>query len=79
MKRATITVPTELEEAIERYVQDQEAPLALTAIVQAALREYLTDRGYLGERRVLRIQPWESGSGKSDISIEHDRYLTERT
>ena len=47
MKRATMTFPDDLAEAMEKYVQAQEAPPALTTVVQAALREYLSERGYL--------------------------------
>ena len=78
MRRATITIPTELEEALDRYVQDQDVSLALTAIVQAALREYLAGRGYLDSRRCLQIRPASEGSGHRDISIDHDRYFAER-
>jgi len=47
MKRATITIPDKLERAIEKYRGDLEIPPALAAIVQTALREYLSERGYL--------------------------------
>jgi hypothetical protein len=47
MKRATITLPDELEEALEAYRRSQDLPLPLTALTQAALREYLTKRGFL--------------------------------
>jgi len=75
MKRATITMTDDLEAAIAAYQQDQEVPPALTAIAQAALREYLAERGYLSPRRALRITPAREGSGQSDISERHDRYL----
>src|SRR6266576_3986765 len=47
LKRATITLSDDIEEAVERYVAAHEARPPLTAVVQAALRQYLTDRGYL--------------------------------
>jgi hypothetical protein len=75
MKRATITMTDELERAITAYQQDQEVPPALTAIAQAALREYLAERGYLSPHRALRITPATRGSGERDVSEEHDRYL----
>lgn len=77
MNRATITVPDDVEQALDRYLCDQEVPLALTAVVQAALRGYLAERGYLPPARPLRISPAERGSGRDDVSIHHDRYLTE--
>jgi hypothetical protein len=79
MKRATITLPDELEEALEAYRRSQELPLPFTALTQAALREYLEKRGFLPppSGRSFGITPSEHGSGKRDISSEHDRYLAE--
>ena len=45
MKRATITLPDDLEQALERFVDEQDVPVQLTAVVQAAVREYLGERG----------------------------------
>ena len=75
VKRATVTIPDDLAAAVEGYVRAQEAPPPLTAVVQAALRQYLTDRGYLRERGRLRIKPAPRGSGRRDVSQAHDRYL----
>lgn len=47
MKRASITIPDELEKALEDYRGDLEVTPALAAVVQAALREYLEKRGYI--------------------------------
>lgn len=76
MKRATITLPDDLAKAVDDYVQAQEAPPALTTVVQAALREYLSERGFLRVHRPLRIRPAKKGSGPSDVSQNHDLYLT---
>ncbi len=78
MKRATVTIPDDLADAVESYVRDQEAPPPLTAVVQAALRQYLSQRGYLRNTGPFRLTPARHGSGHRDISQEHDRYLTER-
>jgi hypothetical protein len=43
--------------------------------VQAALRQYLSERGFLRVRRSLAITPAAKGSGRRDVSQEHDRYL----
>jgi metal-responsive CopG/Arc/MetJ family transcriptional regulator len=75
MKRATMSLPDDLAEAVENYVQSQEAPPTLTTVVQAALRQYLGERGFLRVRRTLEITPSEKGSGRLDVSQEHDRYL----
>lgn len=69
-----MTFPDDLTEAMDRYVREQEAPPALTAVVQAALREYLSQRGYLRPYRPLKITP-KGKSGRRDISEAHDLYL----
>jgi hypothetical protein len=69
-----MTLPDDLAEAVDSYRQSQDAPPALTAVVQAALREYLRERGFLQERRPFRITP-KGNSGRSDVSENHDAYL----
>lgn len=78
MKRATVTIPDDIAKAVESYARTQEARPALTAVVQAALRQYLTERGYLRARGPLRITPVKRGSGCRDVSQAHDRYLAAR-
>jgi Arc/MetJ-type ribon-helix-helix transcriptional regulator len=78
MKRATITLPDDLEQALERFVDEQEVPVQLTAVVQAAVREYLGERGYLETSSPLRIRPAGRGSGQKDVSISHDRNLASK-
>jgi Arc/MetJ-type ribon-helix-helix transcriptional regulator len=75
MKRATVTIPDDLEEAVERYVKAQDVRPSLTAVIQAVLRQYLSDRGYIRAAGPLRITPARKGSGKRDVSRAHDRYL----
>lgn len=75
MKRATMTIPDDLEEAVDNYIKSQDAPPALTAVVQAALREYLRERGFLRPYRPLKITPAPRGSGRSDVSQNHDLYF----
>ena len=74
MKRATMTLPDDLASAVDDYRRAQENPPALTTVVQAALREYLTGRGFLRSYRPLKLTP-VGRSGRRDISIEHDAYL----
>ena len=76
MKRATITLPDDLEQALERFVDEQTVPVQLTAVVQAAVREYLAERGYLLSTSALRIRPAKQGSGQDDVSVSHDQYLS---
>jgi len=78
MKRATVSIPDDLAKAVETYVHAQEAPPPFTAVVQAALRQYLTERGYMRTRKPLRINPATRGSGRRDVSRAHDRYLAAR-
>lgn len=78
MKRATITLPDDLEQALEQFVEEQEVPVQLTAVVQAAVREYLDERGYLRAPCALRIRPAGHGSGEKDGSVSHDRYLASK-
>lgn len=75
MKRATMTFPDDLAKAMEDYLQSQDAPPSLTTVMQAALREYLRERGFLREFRPLKITP-KGNSGRSDVSQNHDLYLT---
>jgi hypothetical protein len=75
MKRATVTLPDDLAEALESYTRAQNVPPALTAVVQTALREYLRERGFLRAYRPLKLEPL-GNSGRSDISVNHDLYLT---
>jgi hypothetical protein len=74
MKRATVTLPDDLAEAVDNYRRAQEATPALTAVVQAALREYLRERGFLRGRHPFKITP-KGNSGRGDASANHDAYL----
>ena len=71
-----MTLPDDLAQAVDNYVRAQEAAPAHTAVMQAALREYLRERGYLHEYRPLKITPAKKGSGRSDVSQNHGLYLT---
>ena len=54
MKRTSMTIPDDLEKALEVYLNDVEVPPALAAVLQAALREYLAQRRYLPDAGTLR-------------------------
>jgi hypothetical protein len=77
MRRATISISSELEAALDTYMKQQDAPPALTALVQAALREYLAHRGLVPPAAPLKITPARKGSGKTDVSLHHDRYFAD--
>lgn len=79
MKRATITLTDELEEAIAAFQGDQAVPPTLTRVAQVALEEYLAERGYLTDRQPRRrlqltAAPLDADVA-TDVSIAHDRYL----
>jgi metal-responsive CopG/Arc/MetJ family transcriptional regulator len=57
VKRATISLQDDLAEAVDNYLQAQEVRPALTTVMQVALREYLSARGFLRVRRASRMTP----------------------
>jgi hypothetical protein len=82
MRRATITLPDDLEAELESYLETQDAAPSLTSLVEAALRRYLEDkrlgaRQYRAPAGPLRITPARKGSGADDASLDHDRYLAD--
>lgn len=78
MKRATITIPDDVEAALDVFVKRQEVPPLLTAVVQSALREYLARRGFTPPAKPFHITPAKKGSGKRDVSLRHDEYLARK-
>ena len=77
MKRATVTITDELEPVLDEYLRSQDVAPALTALVQAALSEFLSRRGYGAAPKKLQITPAPQGSGVADVSLHHDQYLAE--
>lgn len=82
MRRATVTIPDELEDQLDRYLGSQDPAPSLTAVLQTALRRFLSEqkleaRGYEPARGPLRITPAPLDDGPTDVSVEHDRYLYE--
>jgi Arc/MetJ family transcription regulator len=75
MKRSTITLTDDLAAGVQVFAERQEVEPTLTAVVQAALREYLSRRGAYHPQKTLRITPAPKGSGKRDISQRHDEHL----
>ncbi len=84
MKRLTTTLPDDLETRFEAYLRDRGA--SPSDVVRNALRAYLEDErsvvhfdgeAHPAPEKPLRFTVSEKGSGKSDVSIAHDRYLTD--
>jgi len=77
MKRSTITLPDDLAAGVQAYSESQEVKPTLTALVQAALREYLARRGAHPPTKPPKITPAPKGSGRRDVSRRHDEYLAQ--
>ena len=75
MRRATVTIDDELEPALDAYMRQQEVASGLTAVVHAALKEFLARRGFAPGQPRVRITPARKGSGVRDTSLTHDLYL----
>jgi hypothetical protein len=78
MRRATITIGDDIESTLDAYIRQQDAAPPLTAVMHAALKEFLERRGFSSSERRLRITPARKGSGSRDVSVQHDRYLAGR-
>jgi hypothetical protein len=80
MRRATVTIPDDLERELERYLRNRPAPPSLTTLMQAALRSFLREQR-LAERSfepaggAFRVTPAAEGSGHDDVSVGHDDHL----
>ena len=79
MEELVITLPDDLEEALEAYRRERDLPPTPATVVQILVRGYLTSHGYLVRlpTRPLDIPVLEGGSGLADFSADHDRYLAE--
>ena len=77
MKRSTITLPDDLAADLHAWTLRQDAEPTLTAVVQAALREYLARRGATRPVKPFHVTPARKGSGRRDVSRRHDEYLAD--
>jgi hypothetical protein len=82
MRRATITIPDDLESDLNSYFKTQDVAPSLTGLVETALRKFLEEKRfesvqYQAPRKPFRPAPAEKGSGLHDVSVEHDRYFAE--
>ena len=82
MKRATITIPDDLEAELDAFMKEQATPPTLTNVVQAALRSFLEEqkwkeRSFKPAKKNLQLPIFEKGSGKKDLSANHDKYFQE--
>ncbi|MEH1913560.1 MULTISPECIES: hypothetical protein [unclassified Nostoc] len=80
MQSLNITLPDAIANALSAYIGDQEVSLPANAIVENALEEFLSQRGYLPpQKQGLRLTPASKGSGFKDTSVNHDKILAEQT
>lgn len=79
MKRATVTIPDDIDSALDAYLEQQNVDQPLTSVVQAALREFLAGRGFLPKpsKKPFGLTPAPRGSDQGDTSIHHDAVLLE--
>ena len=81
MKRATITIPDDLEQELNAYLERQEIATPLTSLIQTALRAFLheqkwKERDYRAPKTELDVPISKSGSGRRNISVDHDEFLS---
>ncbi len=79
MELPTINLSEPIESALLSYISDRQDSSA-GAIVQEALEEFLTQRGYLqppARKKRPRIEPASKGSGYADTSANHDLVIVE--
>ena len=81
MREASITLPDELNNRLEDYLNALDDPMSLTSIVQIALTEYLNNyelqlRSYRPPTAKLHFPVLAEidDTGEPDVSINHDAY-----
>jgi hypothetical protein len=80
MRRVTITIPDDLEQALLEFQAAQPVQPTLTAIVQTATREYLR-HGHviIPATRPFHITPITPNDEfeRTDVSVKHDQVAVE--
>lgn len=82
MKRVTVSIPDALERELNAYLAGQDVPPSITTVMQVALEEFLRNqrlraRGFRPGRDHPQLPVAEEGSGRGDLSVEHDWYFAE--
>jgi hypothetical protein len=82
MRRATVTIPDELDKELQDWLATQAAPPSLAKVLQAALRVFLREKKleaveYHAAAAPFAISSSRSGSGHRDVSVEHDAHIAE--
>ncbi|MEA2514952.1 MAG: hypothetical protein QOJ59_4441 [Thermomicrobiales bacterium] len=77
MKPTVIEFPDDLVEGLRRYACGEDPHRDVATVAQQAIRQFLASHGLLVLLPGLRITAAERGSGRSNLSLNHDRYFTE--
>ncbi|MDF5722355.1 MAG: hypothetical protein PUP91_18075 [Rhizonema sp. PD37] len=79
MQFLNITLPDAIANALKAYISAQEVHQPETAVVETALTEFLSERGYLPpqQEKSLRLTPAPKGSGFQDTSVNYDKIIAE--
>lgn len=81
--QVTISISDEVLSAIEKWRLESGTAGDVESAVEHALDEWFTRQDAWGGREYrqasssLQITPADVGSGRHDISVDHDRYLAE--
>ncbi len=83
VRRATVTIPDDLEAELEAWLRSQPAPPSLARVMQSALRAFLRQKRlealqYRPSCAPLSVTVARSGSGHADASVAHDAHLAAR-
>ncbi|MEA5619333.1 hypothetical protein VB711_16005 [Cronbergia sp. UHCC 0137] len=78
MQSLNITLPDTLANALNSYIEDQKNPLPTNDIVENAIIEFLSQRGYLPPKKPINFTHTTKGSGFLDTSVNHDQILAEQ-
>jgi hypothetical protein len=77
MTTISAELPDEFIQAIEDYIHNQPDAPTVPAVVQIALKAFLTAQGYVltVPPKQLTITPASQGSGYANTAIDHDLVL----
>ncbi|MGK7920973.1 MAG: hypothetical protein AB4080_13295 [Trichodesmium sp.] len=76
MEPQTINLPEPLASALLSYMRDRQDSPTPNIVIQTAVEEFLTQRGYFSPpKKHLQITPASKGSGYKKTSINHDSVI----
>jgi len=78
MHSLNITLPDTLATALNSYIEDQANILPANDIIENAIIEFLSQRGYLPPKKPINFTSATKGSGFLNTSVNHDQILAEQ-